>query len=232
MKNIVRSSLVIVSAFSLFLVAPLASAATDKTTSQPTAADKLEMRNKRVAAYKLKHTIKLADKEQTRLKGVCKASQNKVASFATRATKTSQVRNKVYVQVDTKLKELVPKLKLANVDTTDLDKDITELQVLTKAYGASFVTLQTDLQDLSELECQIDPVAFKSALEAAREDRKTVVNNATAVRSFITTTIKDDLAKAQASIVENNIKNKAKTTDPDTPTSSPQSTEKTNTETQ
>ncbi len=202
-KRLTSLSAVIVLVGAVFLVTPVALAAeqsttqtttTTKTTEKPAAkiAD-------RIAKYKTKQEVKLAAAEELKLKGVCKAAQVKLKKVDTATSEANTDRTKTYAGITKQIDGIITKLKDASVDTKELEANQKALKALIQQYNDDYTVFKTDLTDVSELDCVTDPVAFKSALLVAREDRLTVVKDATAIREYITT-IKQSLLTARISL--------------------------------
>lgn len=211
MNKLTNFILSIVSIFALTAMAPVvvlaqtdstgsgnssSSAGSTQASNPTTAAAKAAKLKERIALYKQKHAVNLEKAEEVKLKGVCKAAQKKVARLAARADKSGNLRSNAYKKITSSLGTLVPRIEAAGIDTTTLDKQQANLLDLVETYNTDLANYTTDLQDLSQLDCTADPAAFKSALEAARADRKKVIDDATAIRTYVTVVIKKSLHEA------------------------------------
>lgn len=170
-------------------------------STQSTNSKKLTKISDRITEYKTKQALKLALVEETRLKGVCKAAQVKVKAVDTRTTTANTGRTKIYTGIIKQLDAIIPKLKAASVDTTELQATQTKLSELVQKYKDDFATFQTTLGDVSELDCVTDPAAFKSALLSARADRTVIIADAKAIRDYIPT-VKAALVNAKKALNE------------------------------
>ena len=194
-KRLSRLSAAIVLVGAIFLAAPIAMAATDTTTKtttttptttkQATAKPAAKIAD-RLANYKTKQAVKLAAAEETKLKGVCKNAQTKLKTTSTNTNNANTERAKNYAAVTKQLENIIAKLKDSKIDTKELEANLTAFKALVQQYNDDYAVYKTDLADVSELDCVTDPTAFKAALLAARQDRLTVVNDATAIREYIT----------------------------------------------
>jgi len=212
LNKITRISLSITLIASLLVVTPSVFAAATtpnqskdqpKTTSSESKAQLTTAKKTitdRIAMYKLEHAITLGAAEQIKIKTVCKAGQLKVKALDVRVTTHSELRNDAYKEITTILTNVVPRIKKAGVDTTALSASQTQLNTLIATYKTNLKTYQTSLSDLGELECQTDPAAFKSALEAARANRVEMTTNALAIRSYVTDVIKPALQTVRTEI--------------------------------
>lgn len=212
-KKIINSSLALVIMAVFFVAAPSVFAATTPATDpiKPAAkttdadkADAIKKRDARLSANKLKFTVKLAASEETRLKGVCKAAQEKTVALEARANKSNVERAKVYTAITSELTTLIPRLKAASVDTTEIEKSQTELASLISTYTTDYNTYLTSLNDLGGLDCVTDPVAFKSTLESARAERVVIAKDTAAVRTYVSGALKTALKNAASQLDTSN----------------------------
>lgn len=226
-KNSFTASGLIVTIGAVFLLTPVALAATSATpTSTSPSAPSASTTDKtakpaakiadRVAAYKTKQVVKLQAAEETRLKGSCKAAQLKVKTLSTKSATANTERTKQYEQTATKLSKIITRISDADVDTTDLEAVKKELATKVAQYDSDYTVYKTDLADISELDCVTDPTAFKAALLSARADQLTVQASAKAIRDYVPT-IKEKLAAARDALKQ------AKASDTDTTTTNPTS---------
>lgn len=235
MNKISRISLSILAAVTVFSASPAAFAeATSTSPSNPKAtAKKEEVKTtvtERLATNKEKFAANLNDAAKTKLKTVCKGGQVKVKALDAKVTASAKARTNVYKGVSTKLSKLIPRIKDAGISTTQLESDKEQLDTLIAAYQTSLAAYQTSLGDLAELDCQTDPEAFKSTLEATRTAQAKVLTDAKAVRNQISVNIKNSLALARSEIAVKNSKKTDSDADKDgetpaTPTTSTTPTE-------
>lgn len=191
-------------AFLVALVAPAAvSAQTDGSTDESadtTATD----RTKRIEAYRQRVTDALSQAEERRIAGLCVAAQAVVGRLQTNLDTVIENRRSRYAVVADKLNELVRKLQAAEVDTTELEAVIAELDALADTVVEAVTEYQTTLTDLAEMDCEADPSGFKAALSAAREQRAEIITSAQGVRSYFVDTIKPLLQTIREQLVASN----------------------------
>lgn len=209
MKKFVRISISTLLSASFLLATPAAlavqsstSASSEKQQTTTTQSDKEvpKTRTDRVTQYKKDHAFTFGAGEEAKLKTVCKAGQLKVKTLDKRVTTRNVIRAGAYKDITAHLTKIIARLKEAKVDTTELETEKTELAKRIATYSTSLKTYQTSLEDLAALDCQTDPAAFRSALEAARANRVTLNTDALAIRSYITDTIKVTLQTVRDSI--------------------------------
>ena len=207
MKKIVQIVTSAVMSLSLLGVAPVALAATNSTTpsSAPasTTTETKKTLKERVADYKAKQTTKLTIAQETALKAKCKAAQLVGKTLTAKVVATTSARTKVYDEITKNLVTITGRITDADVDTSELTTLQTELKKLIAAYTVSAESYKVTLTDLGEIDCIVDPVAFQATLDAARTNRAVVAKDATAIRTFVTETIKPALTAAQETLTTN-----------------------------
>lgn len=157
----------------------------------------------RIAANKLKYAAKLTKVQEAKLKTTCKPAQAKVKLLNDKAIKNHNIRDKAYATVGAELSKIIPRLKDADVDTTDLSQYQTQLTALIMTYSTDTLAFANSLQDTAELDCLTDPAAFKSSLDAARAERLKLVTSSKAVATYVTETIKPGLQKISTELQAN-----------------------------
>lgn len=164
---------------------------TAQTTTMPvtdeTAATELKTRlEKRKADLK----TRLTNLQKTALKNKCKAAQGKLSSVSGRAKGVLTSRTKVHENLVARLENLSEKLDSKGVDTAEFKDMIAELKAKIATFEADYAIYQQTITDLETMDCAIDPDGFKASLDAARLNLQTVNNDAKAIRSYLTDSIK------------------------------------------
>lgn len=181
-------------ALQLIVATPLAFAAVQqKTTSEPTQAD-------RIAGYKKKLTTQPTATEQANLKAKCKASQAITKTLATKVDTTITSRQKTYDDLYKSFTTIVQGMKDADKVTDQLINTESALQTKVNSFKVSAQSYKTLLADLNEIDCVADPVGFKATLEETRTARATVNKDMVAVRTYLETTVKQELKTAKDSL--------------------------------
>lgn len=156
----------------------------------------------RIAEYKTSLKTQPTVAQQNVLKAKCKPAQAISKALITRVATTDKTRVQVYGDVALTLETIIPRIKEAKVDVEALAKQQTELTGMIDEYTASVKTYQAVLNDLNEIDCAADPVAFKATVEAARTARVAVSNSATAIKQYAAQTIKPSLAEAKEKLAK------------------------------
>ncbi len=134
------------------------------------------------------------------LKTRCKAAQGQLSSLSGRIKGIQTSRNEVYTNLTKHLASLQTKLQERDVDTTELQAEIATLRTKIDTYKTDLVAYKQAVSDLSDMDCNADPTAFKATLEAARAARKKVATDITDIHSYVIDTIKPTLVKIRTSL--------------------------------
>ncbi len=183
-------------------IAPLALAteSTDEDTSTSSSEKDEASLNKRIEALKKKLRITLKESEKTRLKARCLPAQALVKKVHTRFGNKVVTRTQAYSELSKVLDKLVEKLKAKEANTTTLESYIAVLKTKIAVYETDLADYKQKLSDLKDMDCKADPEAFKAALEAARTARDKLIQDITAVRTYVKETIKLELLTIRKSL--------------------------------
>ena len=154
----------------------------------------------RLDKRKADQKTKLTNAQKTRLKGKCKAAQGKVSSVSGRAKGIQTSRAKVHANVVNRLTNLSAKLEAKDADTVELNTMIAELKTKITTFETDLAAYLQTIADLETMDCVSDPEGFKASLDAARTALETVHNDAKAIRSYLTDTIKPQLVAIRAQL--------------------------------
>jgi len=159
------------------------------------ATNRAAARDARIADYKQRVTDRLSATEERRIVAACKAAQVVVAKLQSNLSTAIERRKDAYANVSEKLAEVVRKLKVASVDTTELEDAVTEMERQAAAVIVAAEEYSATLTDLTEMDCEADPSGFKAALVVAREQRAAVVSQAQSLKEYVKVNIKAILQK-------------------------------------
>ncbi len=173
------------------------------TVSEETTASEAEARKMRLEGRKAALKTRIDAVKQARIKNRCEASQGKLSSISGRIKGLETSRTQVYANLSDRLTKLNDRLKGANVDTAELEAQITQLNTLIDAFNANLEAYRLSVSDIAEMDCAVDPVSFQASLESARTARAETADSATAIRTYLTETIKPSLAELKASFAKN-----------------------------
>lgn len=179
---------------------PVAATTEDKVLDDTTAADYKAKLQERLAERKTQLKTKLTNAQQARIKARCKASQTLISKVSQKTKETKTSRQEVHDNILKRLNGLSTKLKDSGKDTTELDKNITELQALITTFNNDMTTLRQAASDISNMDCASDPSSFKASLEELRTSRETVAKDSAAIRTYITGTLKTTLSTLKTQV--------------------------------
>jgi chromosome segregation ATPase len=173
---------------------------TDQTEdSSPAAKTELQTR---LAKRKSELKTTLTAAVSARIKLRCKAAQGADKEHDNEHKQPLVARKKVYDNLVSKLDSLRDKLKAGNIDTKELDAEITALSTKIETFNTELAAMQQDRADLQAMDCATDPTAFKASLDAARLQREKVVKAAVDIRAYVKEVIKPTLVTLRAEVVK------------------------------
>lgn len=150
--------------------------------------------DQRIAQRKAERKIAIAPKDQQRIVSVCVAAQTKVRSLQQKTTPAVAKRAQVNRQIDAKLWIMVGKLKIAEKDSFQLEKQRALLADKVSAYQAISQNYSQTLDDVVAINCRNDAVGFKALLVTAQLYRAQVRNQSGDIRNYINNDIKSSLS--------------------------------------
>jgi molecular chaperone GrpE (heat shock protein) len=109
-------------------------------------------------------------------------------------------RNAAYDKILKDLNTLVVKLDNQAFETTALKENIAVLQGKVDSYKTNMNNYQLAVTDMATVDCAADPLAFISALQAARKAHEAVLPQITDIRAYVTNTIKPSLQQIRVQI--------------------------------
>ena len=199
-----------VAALGLLVIAPMASAETNDTTTNITAASSsvaesesandIKERTFRLERGKIELKVKPDAKEVEGIKSKCKPAQLKVKDVGDKTELRVKDRSRAYAEVATKLSETVAKLKAKGVVTTTLEQEIVLLNTKIALFATDLVTYKTALSDLKLHDCVTDPTGFKAFLETARTAHTKLIADAADIKAYIKNTIKPTLLEIRTAL--------------------------------
>jgi hypothetical protein len=174
-----------------------------ETTNQTTSNPSLEAREARIKELKEKTTARISAAEERRVVGRCSAAQKIVGNLQTRLNTVVENRREKYTNLTAKFLELSEKLKVAGVDTTELDGAISDADVTIQSSLEKIDMYNETLAVLAEMDCEKDPTGFKLVLDEARKQRTEIIAMQGALKSSINVTIRPILAEIRTTLEAN-----------------------------
>lgn len=147
----------------------------------------------RVAQRKAEKPTTLDARDQQRVTSMCTNAQAKLRTLKQKTTSIVDTRTGIYKSIDGKLWIATGKLKLADKDTFELEKQRGALATNVATYEAMAKEYQQVLDDAALINCKADPAGFKSLLETARDYRKALRSQTEIIRNDVINNIKPAL---------------------------------------
>lgn len=157
-------------------------------------------RDARIKALKEQQKIRLSTTEKKKIQDKCQAAQGKVSDVGGRINGVETSRTKVHANLLARMESLVEKLKTKNLDTTQLETSIAELEAKITTFNTSLATYKQSISDLRLLDCKTDSEGFKAALQTARTNLEKVRTDAKAIHAYLNDTIKPLLKTIRAQV--------------------------------
>lgn len=193
MKTFTKRSLsVSLLAALVFSVPVQVSAVGDSTvvTEQPAAAPSTTLQE-RITQRKDTLNVKLAAAEQRRLKLRCKQAQVSVTKLNARLESNLPKRDQAYTKLQERLEKFITNMDAsAGTDTTALKQHQAALETKVATYKTNIAAYKQALGDVTAIDCLQETAGFKASLEEARQLRTALRSEATAIRTFITDTVR------------------------------------------
>lgn len=143
-----------------------------------------------------KNELKLVidPKDEQRLKSRCLAVQALYRNFQQELAPKISNYQKKYQSIDAKIALAVGKLKLAERDTLELEKQRAVLAAKVATLDSTFTNYRQSIDDVVLMNCQADLVGFKALIQTSRGYHDTVRLQTFDIRSYVVDTIKATLA--------------------------------------
>lgn len=164
------------------------------------AAKKAEELKKRTEENKAKLKTRVDDATKKRITAKCKPAQTIVKGADANATKVSENRSVTYQKIGERIDALIVKLKAAGINTTNLEVIQATAKQKAEALSVSMKSYQQTLADLQAIDCVADPTAFAATLERARTERTALKAQASELRTYMSTTLKEAINKVKAEL--------------------------------
>lgn len=145
--------------------------------------------DQRLVQRKLERNLKLDDKTQKRISSQCVNAQGVIRKLQ-QDTKPLIMRSDAYNRVDSKLWIVIGKLKLASKDTVKLEGQRLKMAEKATAFQATSNYYKQALDDAVVINCQADPVGFKSLVDTARAYQSQLLAQAQDIRKYVANEVK------------------------------------------
>lgn len=147
----------------------------------------------RLTKRKAELKVRLTNAEKQRLQARCKNANGPISSLSGRIKGIETSRTQVYENLVDRLTKLSTKLQDRNLDTTEFDAEIAELQEKITTFQTDLTAYKEAVSDLGSMDCAADVEAFKASLEAARSAREKLKMDVVGIKAYVNDTIKPTL---------------------------------------
>jgi Skp family chaperone for outer membrane proteins len=154
----------------------------------------------RIEAAKAKTSSRLSTQREERIKQTCQSAQDKTTGLSSRLETKFANRSSNFSLMSDKLNNLVAKLQLAQVDTTNLQAIVTEMSTLVAVAEAESTMYETNISDVGEVDCRNESVGFVALIESARLKRAEVLSNYSNLKDILNNKLKIELQGIQAQL--------------------------------
>lgn len=149
----------------------------------------------RVAQRKAERKVVVAEADQKRQAVTCTTAQSKIRALQQKTTPAIANRAKINQQIDAKLWIMIGKLKLAEKDTFNLEKQRAALAEKASAAQQTAANYSQTLDDLATINCKADFEGFKALLDTARIYRTQLRDQLANQRNYVNNDIKPSLSE-------------------------------------
>jgi hypothetical protein len=174
---------------------------TTSTTEQKTlSADEQKELKARLDKRKADLKTKLSAAEQTRLKTKCKSTQGNLSSLSGRIKGVETSRTEVYGGLVARLSILASRLQNQGIDHNPVQTNIDELKVKIATFNTDLAAYKQAVEDLKNMDCAADPVAYKASLETARSALAKLKDDSKAIHTYVNESIKPTLQEVRSKL--------------------------------
>lgn len=188
------------------------------TSSEDPSKNKYEIEDKAKAEYKANLEARIEAKKQAQqnragvakdniVKAKCKSGQGLINKVSEKASSAKTSRDDIYNNMTKNAVKLSDRLKQSGQDTTKLDANIAELNVLIDKFKMDLKDMRQLALDITEMDCESDPAGFSALLDELRTNREIVAQDSAAIRNYIKETLKPTLQEIRNTIGQLNQEN-------------------------
>lgn len=154
----------------------------------------------RITNYKRNLRYEVRRDKEDKMKLRCEGVVTYIETLNPRLVTLQKTRNKAYSTISTELEELYKRLEAQAFETTKLKTNIDELNAKFATFSADMKGYRQASEDMVQIDCRKDPVAFIAALETARTKHDALVVQMSDIREYIANTIKPTLQQVRTQI--------------------------------
>lgn len=154
----------------------------------------------RITNYKRNLQYEVRRNQEDKMKLRCDGVVTYIETLNPRLVTLQKSRNKAYSEISTKLEELYKRLEAQAFETSKLKANLDELNSKLATFSADMKGYRQASEDMAQIDCRQDPVAFIAALETARTKHDALVVLVGDIREYVANTIKPTLLQVRSQI--------------------------------
>jgi len=159
-----------------------------------------ESLQQRVQNYKKQLEREIKKGEQDEIILSCAVAKENLAILSTRLESVQKKRSRAYADMLSRLQKVYERLEEQAFETSKLKTNLDELNAKIASYNAEMKSLIRTVDDMEQIDCKNDPVAFVAALEYARNSHRDIITLVDDIREYITNTIKPTMAQIREQV--------------------------------
>jgi hypothetical protein len=162
-----------------------------QTSPASNSADQTNTITNRITERKNALKLKLSSDQSQKITKNCVQAQKLIKSISAQDKNNATKRQQVYTNTSTQLNKVTDGLNKRSVDTTALNNIRDQFNTAANQYLVDASTYKTTMEDLSVMDCSVDPTGFEATLASARQLRIKLSSEVGQIKS-----IKSDLAQS------------------------------------
>ncbi len=155
----------------------------------------------RVQNYKKQLSYEVKKGEQDEIILSCAVAKENITILSTHLATVHKKRSRAYADMSSRLQKVYERLEEQAFETSKLKANLDELNAKISSYNAEMKSLIRTVDDMKQIDCKTDPVAFIAALEYARNSHRDIISIVDDIREYITNTIKPTMNQIREQVV-------------------------------
>jgi len=128
----------------------------------------IQARQNRIQEYKDNLQEEISSDRRQNIINKCDVSRERISAYATKVERIKNNRKARYEKISQRLDSIVEKIQNEDIDVVELQKLITEFNALEKTFNSDMDDFVLTIDDMKEIDCSTDPLAYAAALAEAK----------------------------------------------------------------
>jgi glutamyl/glutaminyl-tRNA synthetase len=154
----------------------------------------------RVQNYKKQLDREVKKAEQDRFILRCAVAKENITILSDRLAVIQKKRVRAYADMSSRLQKVYERLEEQAFETSKLKANLDELNAKIASFNAELKSLKRTVDDMKQIDCKNDPVAFIAALSYARDSHRDIISIVDDIREYLTNTIKPTMAQIREQV--------------------------------